>query len=89
MFTLPYSTFQLTAFDDNKETFTIRINKDQIDTFCFENPNHEMECDVHIFQNVPPLSYKMFLITYQGVPSFDTKLNSYGFDLLPNNAAME
>jgi hypothetical protein len=43
---------------------------------------------VHVFHNVPPFSYKMLLITYQGVPSFDTKTNSYGFDLMPNSAAM-
>jgi hypothetical protein len=30
----------------------------------------------------------MLLITYQGVPSFDTKTNSYGFDLVPNSTAM-
>jgi hypothetical protein len=44
---------------------------------------------VYIFHNVPPFSYKLFLITYQGVPSFDTKVNSYGFDLAPNQTAME
>ena len=49
MFTVPYSTFQISAFDDSNDTFSQRLNKDLIDTFCFENPNHELECDVHIF----------------------------------------
>jgi hypothetical protein len=31
----------------------------------------------------------MFLITYQGVASFDSKTDSYGFDLMPNPQGME
>ena len=51
--TIPYSTFTVMGFSEKDWDFKEVIN--EVDTFCYENPNHMLECDVHIFRSIPPL----------------------------------
>jgi hypothetical protein len=78
--TIPYSTFTVMTFDDDSEDFKQVIN--DIDTFCYENPDQKLECDVHIFRTIPPLLEKLFLISYQAADTFETRRHSLGFDVL-------
>ncbi len=56
-FKLPYSTFTVQSFDNAKQQFKDVISSADLDTFCNEDPNHQLECDVHLFRTVYPLSY--------------------------------
>ena len=85
-FTLPYSTFTVLAFHEGLEDFKELVDFNDFDSFCYENPNHLYECDVHIFKKIPPLSNKMFLITYQAASTFETHRGPYGFDVLDRPA---
>lgn len=85
-FTLPYSTFTIQSFDTATQTFKDVLPIADFDTFCVENPNHQLECDIHIFRTVHPYSYQLFLISYQAAPTFDTKNAWFGFDVLNRTA---
>ena len=78
--TIPYSTFTVMTFDDESEDFKSVII--DIDTFCYENPDHKLECDVHIFRTIPPHQEKLFLISLQAADTFDTRRHSFCFDVL-------